>query len=208
MVLAIASERDHGEENGFIMGIVQSNRLMRFGALVALVSALASCQSTDLGDAFGGNRSATNQADEDLTGADLRAYCPRILLREGTAILKTYTPGNDGDAGEIVYLATITDATRTCNYQGGQLYMQVVAAGRVVEGPKGKAGTVELPVRVVVRQGESLPYSELGKIEVAIAPNAGATQFIFKDDRIAIPAPSARNLQILVGFDEGPYDTP
>ena len=185
---------------------VRANRVMRFGALVALLT-LASCQSANLGDAFG-RKTAANSADEQLTGADLRAYCPRIHLREGTAILRTYTKGKDGDPAEIIYQATITDVTRTCRYEGGLLYMQIVAAGRVVEGPKGKAGNIQLPVRVAIRQGEELPYSQLGRLDVAVAPNAGATQFIFKDDQIAIPAPRAQNLQVFVGFDEGPYDTP
>jgi len=86
--------------------------------------------------------------------------------------------------------------------------MQIAAAGRVVEGPKGTAGNLELPVRVAVRQGEDVPYSQLGKIQVAVSPNAGATQFIFKDEQVAVPAPTSQNLQIFVGFDEGPYDTP
>lgn len=205
MELAFANERNHGIY-GDIMRIVRANRIMRFGALAALL-ALASCQSANLGDAFG-RKPAGNSADEQLTAADLRAYCPRIQLREGTAILRTYTKGNDGDAGEIIYLATITDATRTCRYEGGLLYMQVVAAGRVVEGPKGKAGTIQLPIRVAIREGENVPYSRLGRIEVAVAPNAGATQFIFKDEQIAITAPTAQNMQVFVGFDEGPYDTP
>ena len=86
--------------------------------------------------------------------------------------------------------------------------MEVVAAGRVVEGPKGKSGSLELPVRVAIRQGEDVPYSQLGKIQVAVAPNAGATQFIFKDSQVVVPAPTQQNMQVFVGFDEGPYNTP
>jgi hypothetical protein len=197
------TQREYGI-NGINMRIVKASNLARFGALLALLT-VASCQSTNLGDTFGNN---SKPGDEELTGADLRAYCPRIQLREGTAILRTYTKGNDGDPNEIIYLATITDATRTCRYQGGQLFMEVVAAGRVVEGPEGKSGTLELPVRVAIRQGEDLPYSQLGKIQVAVAPNAGATQFIFKDTQVVVPAPTQQNMQVFVGFDEGPYNTP
>ena len=53
-----------------------------------------------------------------------------------------------------------------------------------------------------------MPYSQLGKIQVAVAPNAGATQFIFKDSQVVLPAPTQQNLQVFVGFDEGPYNTP
>lgn len=188
------------------MRIVKASNLARFGALLALLT-VASCQTANLGDGLGSRSEKGKPGDEELTGADLRAYCPRIELREGTAILRTYTRGNDGDPNEIIYLATITDVTRTCRYQGGQLFMEVVAAGRVVEGPKGQSGALELPLRVAIRQGENVPYSQLGKIQVAMAPNAGATQFIFKDSQVVLPAPTQQNLQVFVGFDEGPYNT-
>ncbi len=200
------TQREYGI-NGINMRIVKASNLARFGALLALLT-VVSCQSTNLGDNFGSDTANGKPGDEELTGADLRAYCPRIELREGTAILRTYTKGKDGDPNEIIYLATITDATRTCRYQGGQLFMEVVAAGRVVEGPKGKSGSLELPVRVAIRQGEDVPYSQLGKIQVAVAPNAGATQFIFKDSQVVVPAPTQQNMQVFVGFDEGPYNTP
>ncbi|MCI5076787.1 hypothetical protein [Oricola sp.] len=188
------------------MSNVQAHRVTRFGAILALLT-LASCQSTDLGGMLT-TKPTGKPGDEEISGADLRAYCPRVQLREGTAILRTYAKGHDGEADQIIYQATITDVTRTCKYEGGLLYMQVVAAGRVVEGPKGKSGALELPIRVAVRQGETLPYSQLGKLQVAVAPNAGATQFIFKDQQVSVPAPSSQNLQVFVGFDEGPYGTP
>lgn len=190
------------------MRSVQASRVTRLGAISTLLLALASCQSSNIGAGLGGKEPLGKPGDENLTGADLRAYCPRIELREGTAIMKTYTKGHKDEPDEIVYLATIADVTRTCSYQGGMLYMEVVAAGRVVTGPKGTAGTVDLPLRVAVTHGADVPYSKLGKLQVSVAPNAGATQFIYKDTQVAVPAPTAQDLQIYVGFDEGPYNTP
>ncbi|WP_193176166.1 hypothetical protein [Oricola nitratireducens] len=175
----------------------------RIGVLFSLV-ALASCQTAKVSDTLGG----TKPGDENLTIDDLRAYCPRVTLLEGTAILRTYTKGKKDDPDEIIYQATITDVTRTCKYEAGNLYMQVAAAGRVVFGPKGAAGNLELPVRVAVKQGENVPYSQLGKIQVAVPADGEATQFIYKDEQVVVPAPKTPSLQVLVGFDEGPYNTP
>lgn len=170
-------------------------------AALAALGALAACQSPGTGGAL--DVSSTEAA---FTEADLRAYCPRVTLLEGTAYLRTYTGGNDGNPDEVVHQAVITDVTRTCRYRNGQLLMAVAAAGRVVNGPMGAPGALDLPVRVAIRAGDELPYSQLGRLEVMMG--GGATQFIYRDDQIALPEPEARNLVVLVGFDEGPYDTP
>lgn len=186
------------------VGSVRSSgsRLRGLAALLT-VFAVAGCQMMG-----GAGNVLEVSPDEAFTEADLRAYCPRATLLDGTAILRTYTDGNDGNPDEVVYQATITDVTRSCRYRNGQLFMQVAAAGRVVNGPQGQQGSLNLPVRIAVRQGEDLPYSQLGRIDVAMNQGAGATQFIFKDEQIVLAEPSVRNLQVLVGFDEGPYDTP
>lgn len=171
--------------------------VVAMGALLAL----AACQGAGTGEVLD-----VSASDETFTEADLRAYCPRITLLEGTAFLRTYTAGNDGNPDEVVHQAVISDVTRTCRYRDGQLYMTVAAAGRVVNGPKGSPGSINLPVRVAVRAGEDLPYSQLGRLDIAMG--GGATQFIYRDDQVVLPEPQIRNLQVLVGFDEGPYDTP
>ncbi|MBO6554110.1 MAG: hypothetical protein JJ926_13940 [Roseitalea sp.] len=176
-------------------------RTIRSLAAIGMLAALAACQSGGPSEVLD-----VSSNDEAFTEADLRAYCPRVTLLEGTAYLRTYTDGNEGNPDEVVHQAVISDVTRTCRYRNGQLFMTVAAAGRVVNGPKGAPGSLNLPVRVAIRAGENLPYSQLGRIDVAMG--GGATQFIFRDDQIVLPEPETRNLQVIVGFDEGPYDTP
>ena len=170
-------------------------------AALAALGALAACQSAGTGEVLD-----VSNTGEAFTEADLRAYCPRVTLLEGTALLRTYTSGNEGNPDEVVHQAVITDVTRACRYRNGQLFMTVAAAGRVVNGPQGAPGALDLPVRVAIRAGDGLPYSRLGRLDVTMG--GGATQFIYRDDRIVLPEPEARNLVVLVGFDEGPYDTP
>lgn len=184
---------------GFKRGKIGLAMRGAFAAGALLV--LAACQSAGTGDVLN-----VSNNDEAFTEADLRAYCPRVTLLEGTAYLRTYTAGNQGNPEEVIHQAVISDVTRTCRYRDGQLYMTVAAAGRVVNGPKGSPGSIDLPVRVAVRSGENLPYSQLGRLDITVG--GGATQFIYRDDQIVLPEPQVRNLQVLVGFDEGPYDTP
>jgi hypothetical protein len=187
--------------------------LLPFAGLAALMIGLAGCQSAGEGGLLnlGGSREpATEQ--EQIDRAELIAYCPKVTLREGTAYYNTYAKAPPGepqdDRSLIIYQASISDVTRSCRYGDGQLTMTVAVAGRVIPGPKGKTGSINLPLRVAVMHGSDVLYSQLHKYPVTIASATGATQYVFTDPAVTVPAPSAANYQVFVGFDEGPYDTP
>lgn len=186
-----------------VLGPLTAKSFARIGTFGLAMIALAACQTASTQDTL---QSAAEE--EKVTEADLRAYCPRVQLNEGTAFFTTYTKGNDDNPDEIIYQASISDVTRTCRYRDGQLFITVAAAGRVVNGPKSTGGNITMPIRVAVKEGEGLPYSRLGQFDVPVTPGAGATQFIYKDDQIVLPEPAIRNIQILIGYDEGPYNTP
>ncbi|EJF90532.1 hypothetical protein [Bartonella tamiae] len=150
------------------------------------------------------NKSAkTEPLEPQITEAELLAYCPLVTLRAGTAFYNTYQSGGQDDPTMVVYQAAIRDVTRTCQTSANTLSMKVAAAGRVVPGPKFKAGTITMPIRVVVVQGERVLYSKLHRYPVKINNSQEATQFIFSDDHISLPKPTAKNLRVYVGFDEG-----
>ncbi|MEM0899215.1 MAG: hypothetical protein AAGI92_04630 [Pseudomonadota bacterium] len=161
---------------------------------------LASCQSTE--------DTLAVAPEEVITEADLRAYCPPVVLRDGTASYRTYANDNETDPNSVVYQASIKEQTRDCRYRNGQLLMTVAVAGRVVPGPQGSAGTVNLPIRVAITEGSATAYSNLDQYPVNVEPTAGASQFLYRNDSIVLPEPADRNMVIYIGFDEGPYDTP
>lgn len=186
--------------------------LHRLGPLVglaALLAALAGCQSGS-GGLFGSG-GAAEEPVEQVEQIDLSVYCPRVELRQGTAFYNTYERArgeeDSRDRARIIYQASISDVTRSCRYENGQLHMTVAVAGKVILGPKGKPGTITMPIRIAVLQGEEVLYSQLHRYKAQVEA-VGATQFVFSDPAIVVPAPSQRNVRILAGFDEGPYDTP
>jgi hypothetical protein len=201
-------------------------RILTSLALALLVSA---CQSTKtapvdlgVGDAAGtqtdvvaqGTVAAANPGTSivdtvtepgRITDVELRAYCPKVDLREGTAFYRTYEKGGKEteDPSLVIYQAALADTSRDCKYANGTLTMTVAAAGRVVPGPKGKAGTITMPIRVAVTRGDEVLYSKLSTQEVQIA-ETGATQFVFKDTEVSFPQPTSRNINVFIGYDEGP----
>jgi hypothetical protein len=188
-------------------------------ALTGLMFAVAGCQSGGKGAlGIGGDQQAA-AADTRVKASDLLAYCPAVTLRDGTAYFNTYAKGGkkakkadaeDGtaeasdDSANIVYQAAITDVTRDCSRNAGSLTMNVAVAGKVVPGPKGGAGTINMPIRVVVVHGSDVLYSQLHQYKLQITDTSAATQFVFNDPNVTIPEPTDKGYQVFAGYDEGP----
>lgn len=176
-----------------------------FGRLVAgsLLLAAAGCQSTDTAGVLNLGRDRSDDKQK-ITVEELRAFCPPATLRAGTAFYNTYTRDGQDDPSKLVYQASISDITRACAYQGATMTLNVAVAGRVVPGPAADGGTITMPIRIVVLQGDEVLYSQLHQHQVPITGGAGATQFVFNDPNVVIPQTGSRAVKVYVGYDEGP----
>ncbi|MEM8749356.1 MAG: hypothetical protein AAGF28_03595 [Pseudomonadota bacterium] len=143
------------------------------------------------------------------TRTDLTDYCPAVRIRAGTETYRIIPEGKSKtDPDAVRYQATITKVARECNYIGQNLEIKVGARGRIISGPAGGPGDVNMPIRVAVTRGNDTIYSQLYRPIETIAQGSTNTQFSFVDDKVIIPAPTATNIRVYIGFDEGPYDTP
>lgn len=180
--------------------VLNDSRIFVRTALAGFLLTLAGCQSGD--NTIAGVGEDAKPPEGKVLASELRAYCPTITLREGTAFFNTYAKGGEGDPSKIIYQAAITDVTRDCKRSNGTLNMNVAVAGKVVPGPAGSAGNVTMPIRVAVVRGDQVLYSQLHQYKVAVG--AQSTQWVFNDPNVSIPDPTERDIQIFAGFDEGP----
>ncbi|MDW6020928.1 hypothetical protein SAZ10_04040 [Mesorhizobium sp. BAC0120] len=187
-----------------------NNRFLPVTILFGFMLAAAGCQS---GDSAAVVDPATGQAakapDGKVLQSELRAYCPPVTLREGTAFFNTYETkrkkgDEEQDPAKLVYQSSIIAVTRQCSYAPGTITMNVAVAGRVVPGPAAKDGTVTMPIRVVVMRGSDVLYSNLAKYQVTVNKTAGATQFVYNDANVTFPTPEPGTVQVFAGYDEGP----
>ncbi|WP_102959888.1 hypothetical protein [Mangrovicella endophytica] len=168
----------------------------RLAALASAAFILSACNSTGTtGPAAAVEEAKGPPASAFTEGVEPR-YCPKIVLREGTAILKR----QKGDA--LDFVASVTGTSRDCRIIDGQLHMKVGVAGRVVPGSATKAAKVNLPIRIAVVRGNEVQYSQMGRQSVTL--EGGATQFVYVDEAVVVPQPTAQDLQVFAGFDEGP----
>ncbi|MDP3896005.1 MAG: hypothetical protein Q8Q62_04955 [Mesorhizobium sp.] len=178
--------------------VFRSHSLGRFLAGSFMLIA-AGCQSNDTAGTLD---VAGAGSKEKVTQEELLSYCPVVSLREGTAYFNTYTKDGKDDPAKIIYQASISDVTRSCTNSGGMMTMNVAVAGRVVPGPVGQAGTIKMPIRVVVVRGAEVVYTQLHDYQVQVGGTA--TQFVFNDPAVIFPTPAKGTVQVFAGFDEGP----
>jgi hypothetical protein len=193
-------------------------RLMSFGfrgLAFAALTGLAACNTsgpTNILGLGGGdkNKDLAPPPSDTITESELRAFCPNVELREGTAFFTKYEKGGapsdttEADKTKVVHQASLGEVTRACSNAGETLTINVAAAGRLVPGPKAVAGSVTLPIRVAVTSGEAVLYSQLTQFPVTVDPASGAATFVFNDPNVSVPKPTDRSYRVFVGFDEGP----
>nr|WIE90920.1 hypothetical protein P9270_025875 [Mesorhizobium sp. WSM4875] len=210
-------------------------------ALTGFMLAAAGCQSSDNGILnFGFSKKDPTAPpppqDPKVLASQLRAYCPKVTLRDGTAFFNTYAKGAaaktkkkkvdaaadaeaeaaaaaqtgpngqpvdpNRDPAKIIYQTSITDVTRDCTHENGQLTMKIAVAGKVVPGPLFTPGTVTMPIRIAVQHGPDVLYSQLHQYQVQVTDPSAATQFVFTDTNVVVPEPTARDYQAYAGYDE------
>lgn len=139
----------------------------------------------------------------------LTEYCPSLRIRAGTETLRLFKPGSDkSNDDNLRYQATITKVARECAYVGQNLEITMGARGRVITGPAGSAGNLQMPIRVAVQQGGCVRHFQLHRQPATIGSGQTSTQFEFVDDKVVIPAPTSTNVRMFIGFDETPNAKP
>ena len=187
-------------------------------APIVLALALGGCgTATDLLkssplDLFSSSSKATN--DASAAGGSGNASsddidCPEIRIRSGAATLMIGSkPGVEPSALELRYQGSIIRTARECHVNAGIMTMKVGIEGRVITGPAGGPGTVDVPLRIAVVQEGVTPKavaSKFGRETVTIGGSNDRVIFTHIESDIAFPLPRPLGLidayVVYVGFD-------
>ena len=130
--------------------------------------------------------------------------CPRLAVGERDSNLTIYEAGRVGDGLAILHRGEITKTARECQVEPGKVTVRYGFSGRVLLGPKGKTGTVILPVTITITDAkrEKIAADAL-KVDVDIAVEKPIGYFSAVR-AITIPVPEGSRpgeFEIFVGFD-------
>jgi hypothetical protein len=192
----------------------------------AALSGCASASTPDTADTgvpsrfsslFSGSAVATVPAAAGTGAAFNGDDCPSIDIRNGTGTLTVNGKPPEAAPTDVRYQLSFTEVARQCTVVGSNLVIKVGVQGRIIVGPVGGPGQVDIPLRyAVVREGADLRTIATKFKRVAANVPPGQSNVVFSDveESLSFPVPSRAELpayMIYVGFDEigdGPEKKP
>ena len=183
--------------------------------LLAFALVLSGCGGNLLGSStniFGSSKATTGEPAAGVGGATAASdvECPGVDVRAGAATLMIGSKPGEGEpsALDLRYQGSIIRTARECHVNSGMMTMKVGVEGRVITGPAGGPGNVDVPLRIaVVKEGPEPKtiVSKFARIPVTITGSIDRVTFTHVDSDIAFPLPTPvadiDAYVVYVGFD-------
>jgi len=149
------------------------------------------------------------KAPQPVAGGQPDIVCPPVDVRRGASTLAIGSNGEKSSAMTLKYQGSFAREARECAVVDGNMVMRVGIEGRLVVGPAGGPGQVNVPLRIAVVQetpGHARPIAtKFVIIPVAIADTTTNNVFTHIEDAITFPLPSPTSQLddyiVYVGFD-------
>lgn len=139
--------------------------------------------------------------------------CPGVTVRQGASTLAITEPGAEAGPMTTRYQVSIAQTARECAPLGSAMTMKVGVEGRVLLGPAGGPGQIDVPLRMAVVQEGPNPktiLSKFYKLAVAIPPGQTSVPFVHVEQDLTFPTPRAADFDsyvVYVGFDPQSLNT-
>ncbi|MGE0563736.1 MAG: hypothetical protein AB7O50_04410 [Pseudolabrys sp.] len=201
--------RKTGNFNGQGGSVITAAALLALtvGGCSSVSSVLPS--SLTLSDSSGGAQASASGQPTITDASDFE--CPQVAVRTGTSTLTIGDkPGTEPESPlSLKYQGSITNTARECRFSAGIVTMKVGIEGRIITGPAGGPGQVDVPIRLaVVHEGPQpkVVLSKLTRLSVAVVENSAGASFTHIDSEVSFPMPRpAGNIDsyiVYVGYDQ------
>lgn len=150
---------------------------------------------------------AATQTAAAKTPAFDPANCPPVDVRAGTSTLTINASSRDPATAGLRYQGSIVETARECSVAGNALTIKVGVQGRIILGPAGGPGQIEVPLRLALVQEGPNPktiWTRFYSIPVTIPDATPHVAFTHIEEDLTVPRPDAEALAayvVYVGFD-------
>jgi hypothetical protein len=83
----------------------------------------------------------------------LAGNCPQFVAWPRDRMTTIYDVGQVGDSAAVRHRGEITKTARECDVGGDRVTVKYGFSGRILLGPRGRAGQISLPIRIQVTDG-------------------------------------------------------
>jgi hypothetical protein len=204
----------------------RDDRRMRGGgrALVPLMGAMVLLSGCSLASSIGSSDTASSISNRfaglfssakpgvtqpaSPTPSSPDVECPGVDIRTGASTLEIAAKSGQATAADLRYQLSFGQTARECLVQGGVMTIKVGVQGRVILGPMGTPGQVDVPLRyAVVREGPQPKTiaTKFKRLPVTVGADQTHVQFVDVEEGLTFPVPSRSEVDayvIYVGFDE------
>jgi hypothetical protein len=158
---------------------------------------------------FGGTKTAAPKPAATAAPVAPSVDCPGVEIRAGAGTFNVATAKQgQATAGDLKYQVSFNQLARECIVAEGNLTIKVGVQGRVIIGPQGGPGNVEVPLRyAVVKEGPEPKTitTKFKKVPVTMPQGEVNVPWLDVDDSMSFPLPPTSELEayvIYVGFDD------
>ncbi len=209
------------------LNVWRTRRLFAVLATAVAASAVCGCGMSSLtsglgGGMFGGSSAkpeaasvsedqlllAAKSNDPSATGStavgEIAAGCPRFVIAPRDNNITFYEPGRAGDGLAIMHRGEITKTARECQIEPGRVTVKYGFSGRVLLGPKGKPGSISLPLIVSVNDSKRAKVAgDTVNVDVTVEADKPIGYFsAVRTVSFDVPEGSrAGEFEVMVGFD-------
>jgi hypothetical protein len=139
--------------------------------------------------------------------ASAEIVCPGVEYRQGAGTWAVNGSATENAALSVKYQVSFLQTARECIAAGGNVTIKVGVQGRIVVGPAGGPGTLNIPLRyALVREGvqRKTLWTKLFMVPVSIEPGRLNMTWLHVEEEMTVPRWSNQEseaLVIYVGFD-------
>jgi hypothetical protein len=156
---------------------------------------------------------SSDKGAQAVAGATPDVACPFIDIREGASTLTINAGGDDASgantAMSLKYQGTFIRAARQCAVTGSEMTIKVGVEGRIILGPAGGPGQVDVPLRIAVvdesPEGSKPIVTKLIHIPVMVQSASDNPAFAYVEEGLTFPLPASSNALaryiVYIGFD-------
>ena len=177
-----------------------------------LGATLAACSSSILttpAPSFSALFASSSPATTATGGStpEMNFECPGVTVRDGASTMSVSANPAEDSAMTMRYQVGIGHTARECKLAGTNVTMRVGMQGRVILGPAGTPGQIEVPIRMaVVHEGPApkVIATKLNRVTVVIPSGDTNVQFTMIEDDISFPMPRGNLIDdyvVYIGFD-------